>query len=411
MMRETAASSADVDISDAGLFANGVPHEVFATLRERRPVYWNATPSGTGFWVVTRYDDIVAVYRDPERYTSARGSILRANLESPDPAGGRMLVMTDPPRHLELRRALAGGFRPRTLERLGQQMVTSTSELLAWALECESVDFAEQIASRLPVAMTCALMGVPRTDWELMAQLTAAAFGPAASAPIDPNTTYSAARAAHVEILAYYTELVHERRRHPQDDLITLLGNMSIDGTPLSVEEIILHCDNLIVGGHETSRHAASGGLVALIERPASWAWLADNPAGIDVAVEEILRWTCPGQHVLRTATVESELHGGRIRAGDAVTLWNSSGNRDARAFSRPEEFDVQRTPNRHLTFGVGEHTCIGAALARLELRALFQALMAKVKTAELVGRPEYVPSNLVAGISKLPVRLVARDG
>ncbi len=390
----------EVDLADPGLYGSGDPHPVFAFLRSQPGLAWNRERDGPGFWAVTRYADAVAVYRDTASFTSTRGAILRPDRGRPDPAGGRMLVMTDPPRHTKLRGILNRGFTPRTVDRLRARLDLTAGELLGRALERGRCDFVADVAARLPVITTCELMGVPAQDQARMLELTSTAFG---------ATSGLTAANAHAEILTYYAELVERRRLAPGDDLVSLLATAEVDGRRLTDAEVLLDCDNLVVGGNETTRHAAAGGLLALVQHPQELERLRREPGLVEAAVEEILRWTTPGMHVLRTAARTAVVGGQVVRPGEEVVVWNVSANRDPAAFERPDRFDAGRSPNRHLAFGTGEHFCLGAAMARLELRALFARVLADVAAVELAGPVERLRSNVVCGLERLPVVLRPR--
>jgi cytochrome P450 len=392
----------DVDLADPGLYEHGDPDAVWARLRARSPVHRN--PGATPFWSVTRYADAVAVYRDAATFSSARGMVLGVDPQAGDPASGRMLVVTDPPRHAKLRRVISGVFTPHTLRRLESRVRSTVGQLVSRVAggECEFVD---EVAARLPVTIICELLGVPAQDQDWMYHLTSTAFGggdPAATADVAP-----AERAqAYGDIFDYYRDLARHRRGSPGTDLVSVLARGDVDGVPLDVEDVLLNCTNLVIGGNETTRHAAAGGLLALIERPGLWPALRAADA-VPSLVEEVLRWTTPGMHVLRTASRDTEIAGQPIAAGDRVVVWNASANRDEDVFDQPWCFDPFRSPNRHIAFGQGGHHCLGAALARIELSTLFGALLDTVSRVEPAGPVRRVRSCVLRGVRRLPVKLV----
>lgn len=381
---------------DLDLFEHGDPDARWVALRADDPVH-----DAGEFWELTRYDDVVAVYRDPATFSSERGMVL--GLDGTDPAAGRMLVVTDPPRHPKLRKVISGVFTPRTMRRLEDGVRSTVARLLGHAgEECEFVD---SVAARLPVAMICDLLGVPAADQDWMYHLTSTAFGggdPASAADVSIEDRAQ----AYGDIFLYYQELAAERRRAPGDDLVSTLVHGEVDGRPLDVEEVLLNCTNLIIGGNETTRHAASGGVLAFAERPRLWQRLREDVSAVPSAVEEILRWTTPGMHVLRTCTRDVEIRGRRIAAGEQVVAWNASANRDEEVFEAPQEFRPDRTPNRHIAFGQGGHHCLGAALARIELTVLFEELAKQVDGIEVTGEVRRVRSCVLRGLRRLPVRL-----
>jgi len=393
------ADPTDVDLSDPNLYAFGNPHDVFRWLRVHAPVLWNPQSDGPGFWALSKYEDAVRVYIDPVTFSSTRGTQLGGSHARGEPGGGKMLALTDPPRHTEVRKLLSGGFSPRRVEQLEQTVRTVATELLERAVEAGRCEFVAEVAAGLPLSVICALMGVPSEDWDTMSRLASTAFG-----PTDPLRQSE----AHQEILLYYMELVAERRRAPREDVVSVLVQGRVDGAPLSEEEILLNCDNIMLGGTEAVRHTLAAGLLAMIEHPEQWARLKTERGLVATAIEEILRWTTVPLHLLRTATRDVEIRGQLIRLGDAVAVWNLSANRDPEAFASADAFDIGRSPNRHLTLGIGPHFCLGASLARLELGVLFSELLKRVAHAELAGPVERLRSIVIHGIERLPVALHA---
>jgi len=396
----------EVDLTDPDLYGAGDLHSVFDSLRRRPGLFWNAERDGPGFWAVTRYADAVSVYKDVRRFTSTRGTILRPTRRRIDPACGRMLVMTDAPRHTRLKQILNRGFTPKMVERLQDRLTSSVAEIVDAAIRQGHCDFVGDVSARIPVVAICELMGVPPEDWSMMYELTSTAFSSG-----DPDYALSSSgrfssASAHSEILDYYSRLLTRRRRAPADDLVSVLAAAEIAGERLSDQEVLFNCDNLIVGGNETVRHAAAGGMLALLERPGELARLRSDLSHMDTAVEEMLRWTTPGMHVLRTCRRNAVVGGQTVRAGEQVVVWNISANRDAAEFRDPHAFDVSRSPNRHLALGFGEHYCLGAALARMELRTLMKYVLTHVSRMELIGPVRRLRSNLVSGFKRLPVEL-----
>ncbi len=388
-----------IDLADPDLYVDGDPHAVWARLRAETPLYWNHQDGRPGFWALTKYDDAVRVYKDHESFSSARGILLGTAQGKGDPAGGKMLALTDPPRHAKLRALVNRWFTPSAVAQLEEAMRRTARRLVTAALERRDCDFVLDVASRLPMYVICWLLGVPRADRDMLFDLTSRAFG------IEDREGQSA---AHQSILLYFMELAEERRLAPTDDLVSLLAHATIDGRPLSVDEVLLNCDNLLVGGTENVRHAATGGMLALIEHPDETRRLRTEPSLMPTAVEEILRWTSPAMHIVRTVRRDVRLRDELIRPGALVTIWNPSANRDEDAFPDGDRFDLARVGNRHLALGVGEHFCIGAGIARLELRVLFEELMARTSTVELTGAPVRLRSCEINGFEYLPVTLVA---
>jgi cytochrome P450 len=288
-------------------------------------------------------------------------------------------------------------FSPRSVRALDGEMREVARDVIMRALEQESCDFVTDIAARIPLYVICKMMGVPRSEWERLFTLTNEAFG-AGEAP--------ERRLAHLEILQYFESLANERAKSPVDDLVSVLANTEIDGRKLSVDDIILNCDNLLVGGTENTRIAASGGMLAFLQHPDQWRALAAEPDLVQSAVEEVLRWTSTATHIMRTTTRPVTIRGRDIKAGERVTLWNPSANRDESVFDNPDRFSVQRKSNRHLALGTGEHFCLGGTLGRAELRLLYEELLRNTEGIELDGAPVMLSSIVVNGPEHLPVRL-----
>ncbi|MFR9788496.1 cytochrome P450 [Streptomyces sp. MB22_4] len=390
-----------VDIADPHLHSQGDLHPVWRWLRQNDPVRWTVRPNGLAYWSVTTHAEAVRVLRDSKTFSSEQGMRLGGDVRAAAAASRKMLIVTDPPRHGAIRRIISSAFTARTVHRLEQNMRSTVTESLDRALEQGTCDFVE-VASRLPVAVICDLLGVPREDWDFMLDRTTVAFG----AVDEDGAPADAAIEAHAEILLYYSELVQERRREPREDVISALVQGTVDGVPLSDEEIFLNCDGLISGGNETTRHASVGGVLTFAARPDQWRALQAEPALLPSAVDEILRWTSPGAHALRTATRDTELAGRRIEEGQQVVVWGPSANRDESVFEDPDTFRIDRTPNRHVTFGHGAHYCLGGALAVSELKVLFGELSRRVADIEVAGPVRRVRSNHISGYDEAVVSL-----
>ena len=400
MNREPEALPPKINLTDPELYSHGDPHAVWRWLRINDPVRWQPPTDLPGFWILTKFDDIRSVYRDPDTYSSAGGILLRPEEHGADPGGGRTLALTDPPRHRQLRAIVDGWFTPRAVRALGTEMRDVARDVVARALERERCDFVTEIAARVPLYVICRMMGVPKDDWERIFTLTNQAFGDADAL---------ARRIAHLDILQYFEELAEDRKKCPAEDLVSALVQAEINGTRLTQDEIILNCDNLLVGGTENTRIAAAGGMLAFLEHPSEWQAVSQETALLPSAIEEILRWTSTATHIMRTATGPVVLRGRRIESGDRVTLWNPSANRDETVFADPDRFNVRRRPNRHLSLGGGEHFCLGVALARAELQLLFAELLQSTGHIELDGPPVLLGSIVVNGPERLPVRLGPR--
>lgn len=389
-----------INLTDPDLYAHGDPYTVWRWLRENDPVYWNSPGDLPGFWILTKYDDVRAVYRDPATFSSAGGIILRPETYGADPGGGRTLALTDPPHHRKLRALVDDWFSPRSIRALNTEMRDIARDVIKRVLEHETCDFVTEVAARIPLYVICKMMGVPRSDWEHLFGLTNDAFGAGDAAK---------RRMAHFDILQYFGDMAITRANSPADDLVSVLATAKIDGRKLTADEIILNCDNLLVGGTENTRIAASGGMLAFLQHPDQWQALSADPELLPSAVEEVLRWTSTATHIMRTATAGVTIRDRRIEAGERVTLWNPSANRDESVFDHSESFFVDRKPNRHMALGTGEHFCLGGTLGRAELRLLYDELLHATQRIELAGAPVMLSSIIVNGPEHLPVKLTPK--
>lgn len=402
----TAASALNTyDLTDPATYIGTDVHAMWRRFRSEQPVYRHPeSPRGPGFWAVCRYADTLAVYRDDERFTSERGNVLSTLLQGEDSATGKMLAVTDGRRHREIRKLMLKSFSPRLLAHMKESVRDRTRELFDRALQLGAFDLAAEIVDHIPINTMGELMGVPRADRARLVELNTETLG---SRHADQDS-FEAVLARN-EILLYFQELAEQRRREPGEDVISALANGTVDGEPLSEEEIVLNCYSLILGGDESSRLSATGGVLALSEHPEQWRMLRDGTAPLPGAVEEVLRWTAPAMHFGRRAKVDVELGGQLLRAGDIVTLWNISANFDDSAFPEPERFDLLRSPNKHLTFGYGPHFCLGAFLGRAHVEAVLEGLRDRVREIRVAGEGQQIHSNFVYGRITLPVDLVPR--
>lgn len=397
-----------VDVADPDLYADGDPLPLWAELRATAPVHWNDRPEhGGGFWAVMTHAPAMRVYKDNETFSSERGIRLTVDPNAIDAAAGKMMIVTDPPRHVQFRKLMNPGFGPRRTAQLQHGMDEVLGPLIDQALERDSVDFVSDVAAVLPAVIISQLMDMAIEEHTQLTELTSKAFGASLGEAGCPVTRADSTR-ANLLIFRHYTRLLARRRAAPGDDVVSLLAQGDIDGVPLTDDEIVMNCNGLLLGANETTRLASAGGLLALMEHPDQWRRLRDGEVGLDTAVEEILRYTSPAMHMVRVARRDVELDGVAVRAGDRVALWNPSANRDESVFDRPEVFDLGRKPNRHIAFGAGGHFCVGAALARMELQVLLRVLIDKVAGAELTGPVRRMRSNFMWGVERLPVRLIA---
>lgn len=390
-----------VDLGDPDTFADHDLDEFWRTVRDTAPVYWNPPADGrSGFWVLSRHDDIMATYRDDVNFTSERGNVLVTLLGGGDAGAGRMLAVTDGHRHHELRKILQRVLSPRVLDEVARAVRVSTRQLIREAAGAGGLDFAGQIAGLIPMTTISNLLGVPEEDRDYLLTRTKAALS-----TDDEDSEEVESEMARNELLMYFMDLVEERRESPGDDVISMLIASSIDGVPLSDEDVVLNCYSLIIGGDETSRLTMIDCVRTLASRPEQWRRLKHGEVAIDTAVDEVLRWASPTMHFGRSVVRPAELHGVRLRPGEIVTLWHASGNRDERIFDRPGEFDLGRTPNKHIAFGYGPHFCVGSYLAKVEISELLMALRDFTTGFEQTGQARPIRSNFLTGFSTLPVR------
>lgn len=394
-------ASSDIDLASITLYTDGDPHLAWLTLRRDQPVFWNERPGGGGFWAVTRYADVRRVLRDHKDFTSERGTAL-SMIGVRDPAAGKMMHATDPPCHQHIRRPLEQPFAARQVSGYAPMARRLAHEALAPARDEATWDVAASL-TRLPVAVMAKLMGLPDSDVDLLLR---AAY--ASVAPDDPHyrrgSKHQTIQWSHATIVDYFTHLVRDRRRSQTSDVLAHLITMDVSGRVLTEEEAVLNCYSLLVGGVVTTAQAATTALIALTEQGGGEGrWPTTTPTSS--LVEEALRWSSPAMHFMRYARRDVVIGNTKVTAGEPVTAWIISANRDETVFDRPYAFLPDRHPNRHIAFGTGAHRCVGRHLAKLVLRETFDELAATVKTFELVAPPVHLASNLIAGVIALPIR------
>ncbi|WP_158885980.1 cytochrome P450 [Amycolatopsis anabasis] len=397
-----APAIAAVDLTNPHTFVDSDLTEFWRHLRAETPVYRHPeTERGPAFWVLSKHADFLAVCRDTKRFSSERGNVLDTLLLGADTAGGKMLVVSDPPHHAKLRKLLLKTFTPRALQVIVDRLRVVTDELVAEAVAKGECDIAADVAAHVPLATICDLLDVPRQDRAEILRLTKSTISSE-----NPDHTAMDGWMAKNDLLLYFADLAEQRRDTPHADVVSLLATAEVDGAPLPSNEVVLNCYNLILGGDETTRLAMVGAVQAFLDHPAQWERLRRGEVELDTAVEEILRWTSPAMHFGRTAKQDLELNGQPIKAGEIVTVWSVSANRDEEIFDAPDVFDLGRTPNNHVTFGYGPHFCIGAYLARVEVKALLEGLLAHVGAIDPRGPSRRIYSTCLVGLSSLPVTL-----
>ncbi|MCM4083113.1 cytochrome P450 [Paractinoplanes hotanensis] len=401
---------AGLDLADPDRYVDDSMLDIWERLRAEAPLYWNTRADGSAFWAVTSHELATAVLEDRHSFTSERGMRVGGEGVGGRASAGRMLIVTDGSRHRWLRDIIGPSFAPRSVRRLEDRMREIVDSLLDDVRGRDSFDFVERFAARLPLYVTCDLLGVPRSDWDLMIELTRTAFGSVAE-PGGPVISEKEQERAHAEIFLYSMSLIADCRRRPREDLVSAMVTGTSRGHRMSDEDIQVNINGVLTGGNETTRHATAGAVLAFIRYPEQWELFRAEPAAVmSTTVEEVLRWTAPSLHVMRTAVRDVVVGGHLIEAGEQVTIWNPAVNRDERAFPRATTFDITRWPNRHVTFGLGQHFCIGANLARLELRVALNALAHTVSRFEPAGPVRRLRSNLMWGLDQLPVRVRPKE-
>jgi cytochrome P450 len=412
---------ADADIADPDTYTVGVPHATFLRLRRDDPVSWwgDDHAGGRGFWAVTRHADLLHVSRDVATFSSAQGIRLE-EMDAEETAARRTMMELDPPEHTGYRRLVAKPFSRREVAAYEQAIRTLARSVVDDALASgPSFDFVDRIAKQLPMRMLGALLGVPDDDGPWLVEQGDALLGntdpeftshPVGLVDTDEFRLLPFRSPAGIELFRYAQEQARVRREHPTDDVISDLLAPKIDGEVLTEQEFNNFFTLLVAAGNDTTRYTMTAGLKALAERPDQLAELRDGIARGDgdllaSAVEEILRWGSVTMHFRRTATVDTTLGGRAVAAGDKVLIWFVSADYDDAVFADPFSFDIRRTPNQQVAFGLmSPHLCLGAQLARLEIRVLFEELLPRLADIRIDGPIDRLRSNFIAGIKRLPV-------
>jgi len=388
--------------------ARGYPHELWTWLRREDPVHWFDRTEGQPFWAITRHRDVTSISTRPDLFLSAPRLVLQPEPEVRDDRFPPTLIQMDPPRHRVFRKLVNHRFKPQALRRIQPDIERIGREIVDELVQEDfgACDFVQKVSAPLPIAVIAWLLGVPREDWELLFDWTNRIIGAADPefqvAGKDPRAS---AEASMVELFTYMAKLLEERRQRPADDLATLFTQMEVDGRKLELMDQLAWCLIIIVAGNETTRNGTTGGMLAFVEHQDQLRRLQAEPRLMASAVEEVVRWTSPIIHFARTAAEDFELRGRKIRKGDALALFYPSANRDAEVFEDPFAFRIDRRPNRHLGFGVGEHFCLGSHLARLEIEIAYRHLLPRIDEIELAGPVERLHSALVGGVKRLPIR------
>ena len=400
----------DIDLLDANVYARrGVPHDYFKVLRLQAPVYRHPEPDGPGFWAITKYDDVVTVSMDPATFSSYRGGTNIPDLPEESLGFIRMIMLNmDPPQHTKYRRLVSKGFTPKIVRAMEEHVRKIATDIIDRVAERGQCDFVTDIAAELPLQVIVELLGVPVEERHLVFQWSNQMIG--FDDPEYASTPETAQRAA-AEMFRYANQLAVDRKRSPQADVISTLMQAEVDGEALTETEFNAFFVLLSVAGNETTRNLTSGGMLALLEHPEQRDRLLASPSLMPGAVEEMLRWVTPVIYFRRTLTRDAELRGVQLREGDKVAMYYGSANRDEGVFADGDTFDIARDPNPHVAFGPGgSHFCLGANLARIEIRVMFEELMRRLPGIELAGPVQRLRSNFISGIKHMPVRFTAQD-
>ncbi len=389
----------------------GYPHELWTQLRREDPVAFFEPEGYVGFWAITKHADIIEVSKQPDKFLSApRLTIISKKLDEQQRQGPmpRTLVNMDPPEHLEYRKLASPWFTPRNLRILEDRMKDSARNLVDEIMHDggeQECDFVTEVAAKHPLRLIAHLFGLPEEDEPFILKATNEIFGSEdPEFQRDPDREV-ASRLLAGEISAYFIKTVQDRRANPREDLASLLANSEVGGEEIGAMELLSYYLIVLTAGHETTRNAITGGLLALIEHPEQLAKLRADPSLAETAADEMIRWSTPVNHFVRTANCDYELRGKTIRNGDSLCLFYASANRDEEVFEDPFEFRIDRDPNPHLAFGIGEHFCLGASLARMEIRVLLEELIPRLDRVELAATPQRLVSSFVGGVKHLPIR------
>ncbi len=389
----------------AGTWGRGVPHDQFDRLRAEAPVYWHPEPDDVGFWALTKHADVRAVSHDHDTYSAEVGGTFIPTADEESLAQLRLAILNmDPPKHNRYRRLVSSGFTPRMITALVDQIERRAAAVIDGVCEKGEVEFVEEIAAQVPVQMICQMIGLEPEVWPRMFEISNQLVG--SRDDPDYQELPGGPEAAAMEIYALCDAVAADRRASPRDDIMTALVQAEVEGERLDDFELNMFFVTLVVAGNETTRNLINHSMIALIDNPDQAQRLRDDPSLWDTATDEMLRFGSSIHNFRRTATCDTEVRGVPIKEGEKVVLYYASANRDEEVFADPHTFDVGRTPNDHLAFGGGGvHYCLGASLARAEIRATMRQIVERLPDLELAGEPDRLHSDFVNGIKTMPVR------
>jgi cholest-4-en-3-one 26-monooxygenase len=402
-MTDTITDIPPVDLSDSRSYVPGVPYQYLGHLRRTDPVHWQEEAAGPGFWVVTKYDDCVTVNRDYERFSSALKGTMPFEMSDDEIDQQRLMMLNmDPPLHTRYRRLVNKGFTPRMVRDLEEKIHQTADEILDRVCEQGETDFVTEISAELPLQVIAELLGVPYEDRHRMFDWSNQMVG---SEDPEYGVAKEDALGAAMELYGYASELFAKKRVDPHADLMSALSRVEIDGEQLNEMELELFFLLLTVAGNETTRNLISGAMAAFFANPDQWDRLVADRSLIPTAVEEMLRFVTPVMNFRRTATQDLELRGTAMKEGDKVVFFHASANRDEDIFENSDHFDVSRDPNPHVAFGGGgPHFCLGANLARMEIRVMFEHLVDRMPDIHQNGTMQRLQSQFINGVKHLPV-------
>jgi cholest-4-en-3-one 26-monooxygenase len=397
----------DINLLDRDAFTKGVPHDWFTYLRANAPVYRHPEPDGPGFWVLTKYDDVVTVGRDGQTFSSdqKRGGvvILEETLPNEFEGGGNLMLTMDAPEHTRYRKLVNRGFTPRQMRMLEPHIRELTSKIIDEVIEQGGCDYVVDVAAEVPLQVIAEMLGVPMEDRHKVFEWSNRMIG---SEDPEYQVSEKEVQDAQVEMFMYANELAARRREDPRDDIITALLNAEVDGDRLSEMDFNLFFLLIAVAGNETTRNSISHGIKAFCDYPDQYQLLVDDPSRAQTATDEIVRWASPVMYFRRNVTRDTVIRDQQIKEGDKISMWYISANRDEDVFDRPFEFDILRSPNEHVGFGGGgPHHCLGMNLARMEIYVLLEEMAKRIPTIERVGDALPLRSNFIAGIKHMPVQ------
>ena len=391
----------NIDLISPSAFANGHPHAQYQWLRDHAPVYWHPEPGGPGFWAVTRYAEVDATGRDPAVFSSEPTIMIT----DPEPGSGlafgdhKMMLMMDPPAHTQFRKIISREFTQGPAQQLRPRVEALASRIVDDVIERGACDFVADVAGELPSYVIAELVGIPLDDGRKLYQLTETIH--TADSALPPG----AKLAAVTQMFQYASGVYRDKLAHRGPDLASQIIHAEMDGNRLDEIDFQLFFMLLIDAGGDTTRNLVAGGLHLLMQHPETLAELRSNPALVPEARDELLRLVSPVIYMRRTATVDTELGGQRIRAGDKVVRYFGAANHDERKFPDPERLNIHRAAGSHIAFGAGTHVCLGQHIARVEIDCMLHEVLTRLHAIELDGEPEWLPSNFISGIRRMPIR------